>query len=146
VSIPPNQLPPPPPTQPPEAASPTQIVGQQSAPTTAVPIASGMPQYSGVMIAGQKTNQLAIISLVTALVAPLGHLVGIGGITLIIVSLVTGHMARSQIRQTGEGGANLALVGLIISYAHLVISAILLIIFFGAIVAFFGLLFHAGAG
>jgi len=90
-------------------------------------------------------NSLAMVSLVTAVVAPLGHVIGVGGITLIIVSLVTGHMARSQIKRTGEDGATLALIGLIISYVHLAISALLVIFLFGLIVAFLGAIFHAVA-
>jgi uncharacterized protein DUF4190 len=144
MSTPPNELPPPPPMQPPQAAPPTQIVGQQSAPSTAVPVGSGLPQSASFTVA-QKTNQMAIISLVTALVAPIGHCIGIGGITLIIVSLVTGHMARRQIKQTGEGGAELALIGLIISYAHLAIATIVAILYFSFIVAWLALVFHAGS-
>jgi Domain of unknown function (DUF4190) len=90
-------------------------------------------------------NSLAVVSLVTALVAPFGHIIGVGGITLIIVSLVTGHMARSQIKKTGEDGATLALIGLIISYIHLVVTALLLIFLFGVIVAFLTAIFHAAA-
>jgi hypothetical protein len=142
VTTPPGELPPSPLPQA-QAASPTQIVGQQSAPSTAVPVSSGLPQ-SASFTAGRKTNQLAIISLVTALVAPFGHFIGVGGITLIIVSLVTGHMARGQIKQTGEEGGSLALIGLIISYVHLVITVIVVIFFFGVIVTFLALLLHAG--
>ena len=90
-----------------------------------------------------QTNTLAVVSLVCAVAAPLGHFVGIGGITLILVSIVTGHMARSQIRKTGEEGATLALLGLIISYAHLAIIALVLIFFFGLIMAFIAGVFGA---
>ncbi len=43
-----------------------------------------------------QTNTLAVVSLVTAIAAPLGHFIGIGGFALIITSIVTGHMARSH--------------------------------------------------
>ncbi len=92
------------------------------------------PPGGMVAVPGQ-TNQLAVVSLASAVLAPLGHLVGIGGLTLIIVSIVTGHMARAQIRKTGEGGAGLALAGLIISYVHLALSALLFILFFSLIIA-----------
>jgi Domain of unknown function (DUF4190) len=111
-----------------------------------VPVAVGIPSSMSIAIGGRKTNQLAVISLVTAIVAPFGHLIGVGGITLIIVSLVTGHMARSQIKKTGEGGATLALIGLIISYVHLAVSVLLLIFLFGLIIAFVTAIFHAAAG
>ena len=93
-----------------------------------------------------QTNSLAWVSLISAIAAPFGHLIGVGGITLIIVSLVTGHMARSQIKKTGEGGAGLALAGLIISYVHLAISVLVFIFFFGLIIAIIGGLFAAGGG
>ncbi|HSS93024.1 MAG TPA: DUF4190 domain-containing protein [Candidatus Dormibacteraeota bacterium] len=129
-----SELPPPPaPYNPP--SSPTQAVGQQMAPTSAVPM--GTPG-SMVTAAPGQMNNLAIVSFVTALVAPFGHIVGVGGITLIIISIVTGHMARSQIRKTGEAGAGFALAGLIISYVHLAVTAILLIFFFGLIIAIIG--------
>jgi hypothetical protein len=83
-----------------------------------------------------QTNTLAVVSLVAALGAPFGHLIGVGGVTLAIVSIVTGHMARSQIRKTGEQGDGLALAGLIISYIHLAVVAVLLVFFFGLIMAF----------
>jgi hypothetical protein len=59
-------------------------------------------QYQQPMTAG-RTNTMAILSLVFAFVFwPLG--------------IVFGHMARRQIRQTGEAGASLATAGLVISY------------------------------
>ncbi|HZK74980.1 MAG TPA: hypothetical protein VFD88_13365 [Clostridia bacterium] len=86
----------------PPALSPTQVVGQQTAPSTTVPMGSGPgPLATG----ARQTNSMSVICLVTAVVAPFGHLIGVGGITLIIISLVGGHMARSQIRHTGEDGA-----------------------------------------
>jgi hypothetical protein len=122
----------------------TQVVGQQSAPSTLVP-AGGAPPSTSIDVGGRKTNSLAVISLVTAIVAPFGHAIGVGGITLIIISLITGHMARSQIKRTGEDGAILALIGLIISYVHLALSALVLIFFFGLVVALFTAIFHAAA-
>lgn len=71
----------------------------------------------------QPTNTLAIVSLVA----------GIGSYVVIpvigaVVAIVTGHMARGQIRRTGEGGAGLALAGLVLGYLHLVLAAILIAI------------------
>ncbi|HET8659064.1 MAG TPA: DUF4190 domain-containing protein [Micromonosporaceae bacterium] len=57
------------------------------------------------------TNVMAILSLVLAFVfAPAG--------------IVLGHIAKRQIRQTGEEGATLANVGLILSYAFTVLGVI----------------------
>ena len=73
------------------------------------------------------TNTLAMVSLVS----------GILGWVLIpilasIVAIVTGHMARTQIRESmgAEGGDGLALAGLILGYASVAINclAILLVL------------------
>ena len=66
-------------------------------------------------------NSLAIVSLVAGIagyVIPHPFIAG-------LVAIVTGHMARRQIRQTGESGSGLALAGLILGYVHLVLSIIL---------------------
>jgi hypothetical protein len=52
----------------------------------------------------QKTNTLALLSLIFGLL-------GFG-----LVPIVLGHIARSQIRRTGEGGGGMALAGLILGY------------------------------
>jgi len=63
-------------------------------------------------------NSLAIVSLVAGIagyVIPHPFIAG-------LVAIVTGHLARRQIRQTGESGSGLALAGLILGYVHLVLS------------------------
>ena len=61
------------------------------------------PGYYQQPVASGRTNTMAILALVFAFVFwPLG--------------IVFGHLARRQIRQTGEGGAGLASAGLILSY------------------------------
>lgn len=86
--------------------------------------------------AAPPTNSLAIVSLVAGIVSYM--LVPIVGA---IAAVVTGHIARSQIRQTGEGGSGLALAGLILGYVHLVlvalVTAIVLIVVAVAGVAIF---------
>jgi len=130
VSTPPTELPPP---------SSTKIAGQEIAPVTAVPTTPAPPITAG------QTNTLAVVSLVSAIGAPFGHLIGVGGITLIIVSIVTGHMARSQIKKTGESGDGLAIAGLIISYVHLALTVLVVIFFFGLIFAFIAGIFGAAS-
>lgn len=84
-------------------------------------------------VTAPKTNILAIVALVT----------GIAGLTVIpfvssIVAVVTGHMARKEVRRTGEQGDGLALAGLITGYIGIglgVLVAILVIAFFGIVVA-----------
>ncbi len=104
------------------------------------------PPPGSMVAASGQTNTLAVVSLVTAIIAPFGHFTGVGGLTLTIVSIVTGHMARRQIRQTGERGDGFALAGLIISYVHLALSALLLIFFFGLIIAAFAAVLAAVSG
>jgi hypothetical protein len=134
VSTPSSELPPPP-APPAPTTSATQIAGQQMAPSSSVPVAP--PGAAQAASTGSKTNTLALVSFISALVAPLGHFTGVGGFTLIAVSIVTGHLARGQIRKSGESGAQLALAGLIISYIHLALSLIAGIFFFGLFIAFF---------
>ena len=131
MATPPAELP----AQPPS----TQVVGQQYSPSTTVPIGSGP---GPITLAGHRTNTLAVVSLVTALVAPFGHLTGVGGLALILTSIVTGHMARADIRRTGEDGATLALIGLIISYVHIAVAALITIFFFGVVIAFLAAILH----
>jgi len=44
-----------------------------------------------------------------------------------IVAIITGHMARRQIKQTGEAGDGLAFIGLILGYVHLALLALVLV-------------------
>ena len=85
-----------------------------------------------------RTSNLAIISLVS----------GILGWTLLpwiasIVAIVTGHMARAEIRR-GAGtieGDGLALSGLVLGYAMIAISFIglmLILLFFGGLAVLLG--------
>lgn len=65
----------------------------------------------------QKTNVLAIVSLVSSFF-------------ISIVGIITGHIALSQIKKTGEQGRGLAIAGLIIGYIGLVVGIILAIFWF----------------
>lgn len=63
------------------------------------------------------TNTLAIISLVSSIV---GLLCGIGS----IIGIVCGAVALNQIKRTREGGHGLAIAGIVIGVASLVISVV----------------------
>ena len=55
-----------------------------------------------------------------------------------IVAIITGHMAKKQIAQTGEGGSGMATAGLILGYvgiAFVVLAVIIWIVAFGALAA-----------
>jgi Domain of unknown function (DUF4190) len=67
------------------------------------------------------TNSLAIVSLVAGISGYVLPHPFIGG----LVAIVTGHMARGQIRRTGEGGGGFALAGLLLGYLHLFLSLLL---------------------
>jgi len=64
------------------------------------------------------TNGLAIAALVC----------GVGGFVIglsFIPAIICGHLARAQIRRTGEQGGGMALAGLIIGYAGIALFAAL---------------------
>lgn len=93
-----------------------------------------MAQQPPVPYAQAPTNSLAVVSLVAGIagyVIPHPFIAG-------IIAIITGHMARRQIRQTGESGATLALVGLILGYVHLALS-ILLVAVIALVVLGFGI-------
>jgi hypothetical protein len=75
-----------------------------------------------------QTNSLAVAALVCGIVQFFGFwLLGT------IPAIVVGHMARKQVRQRNEQGAGLALAGLILGYAGLALTVIVVIIFVAAV-------------
>jgi hypothetical protein len=114
----PYQYPPQAPQQPPPATYPAPVSGYPAQPVSgypapvsgypaqqAYPPAPGYPApgYAPVYAQSASTNTMAILSLIFAfVVAPLG--------------IVFGHMAKKQIRNTGEQGEGLATAGLILGY------------------------------
>jgi len=95
-------------------------------------------------VAGQ-TNSLAIISLVAGVGSFFAHIIpGVGGFTVALVAVITGYMARNQIKRTGEQGMGMATAGMIIGIVHLVlialgVIALILIVVFGVGIAFLGI-------
>lgn len=143
-STPPGDLPPPPsspPPPPPPSTPQTQIVGQQSAPSTSIPHTPGL-QPQGMGTTGQ-TNTLAVVSLVAGIGSFFAHIIpGVGGFTVALVAAITGYMARNQIKQTGEQGYGMATAGMIIGIVHMaliVVGVILLILIFIFGIALFGI-------
>lgn len=140
-SVPPP--PPPPPSQPPSTPSwsapppPPPSTPSYSAPPPpsygATPGAPGgggyqsTPAYTGPAAGGgQKTNTLAIVSLVTSIIGVCCGFLSIAGI-------VCGVLARNQIKASNglESGDGLALAGIIIGGVTLVLSILSTIIFYG---------------
>jgi large-conductance mechanosensitive channel len=86
------------------------------------------PPYGANLTPAKPTNGLAVAALISGIVgwvlAPL-----VGG----IAAVVLGHLALNQIRKTGEEGSGLAIGGLVLGYANLVFSIVLVCIFGTAI-------------
>jgi len=98
------------------------------------------------MAEGTRTNTLAIVSMVAGIV-------GWVAIPILahIAAVVTGHMARGQIRGSAgaEDGDGFALIGLVLGYLGLLggcIVALLVVLVFGGLAAFLGAVGLAGAG
>jgi hypothetical protein len=87
------------------------------------PYGQGYPQqYGGYGYAPPANNTLAIVSLVA----------GIAGLTVVpilasIVAVITGHMARRQIAERGEGGSGMATAGLITGYIGVALGVLAII-------------------
>ena len=97
--------------------------------------------------ASTQTNSLAIVSLVAGVGSFFAHIIpGIGGLTVAVIAVITGYMARNQIKQTGEQGMWMATAGMIIGIAHIallvigVIVVLFLIFILG--IALFGVAAH----
>jgi hypothetical protein len=68
-----------------------------------------------------KTNELALASLACGLAQFMF------GPVLAIPAIVSGHVARHQIKRTGEQGAGLALAGLILGWAAVILTIVLIV-------------------
>ncbi|MHB8588921.1 MAG: DUF4190 domain-containing protein [Candidatus Dormibacteraceae bacterium] len=125
MSTTPSELPGPPPAQP--SGSPTHIAGQQVAPSSSVPFGPSGPVYAPA--AGTRTNSLAIVSLVAGIGSFVAHIPipGFGGFTVALIAVITGFMARKQIRETGEQGMGMATAGMVIGIVHLALLGLLVI-------------------
>ncbi|MFZ4372298.1 MAG: DUF4190 domain-containing protein [Mycobacterium sp.] len=102
-----------PPYGPPPGADPYQPIGYAPPPEYGAPYPTGYgypAQQAG-------TNSLAIFSLVASVV---GLLCGVGS----IVGIVLGSIAISQIKKTRQGGYGLAVAGIVVGVASLVISIV----------------------
>jgi Domain of unknown function (DUF1707)/Domain of unknown function (DUF4190) len=80
-----------------------------------IPWATAVPSVA-------KTNGLAIASLACGLA------LFVFGPLAAIPAIVFGHMARHQIKRTGEQGADLALAGLILGWAVVILGIVLIVI------------------
>ena len=79
------------------------------------PLTESTPGYAAVP-AAQKTNVLAIVSLVISILG------------FNVIAIILGAIALNQIKKTGENGRGLALAGIIIGAISLVLGIILIIV------------------
>ncbi|GAA4143959.1 DUF4190 domain-containing protein [Leifsonia shinshuensis] len=86
------------------------------------------PPYPYASPPAPRTNVLAIVSLVSAFAVS-------------IVAVITGHIALSQIKRTGEAGRGMALAGLIIGYVGIAFVALFFIVW---LVLFFSVMSMPG--
>ena len=103
----------------PVAATPAP--GMQLATTQpAAPVPTGPPPAYAY---GPRTNSLAIASLVTGILSWV-----LCPFLAAVLAIIFGHVARSQIKQTGEAGGGMAIAGLVLGYINIG-GAILLFVF-----------------
>lgn len=113
--------------------------GYPPSPAPYPPVAQGypgMPPMPGMMPMGYapvpKTNGLAIASLVCSLL-------GLATCAATsILGVIFGHLAKSQIKQSGEEGEGMALAGMIVGYIGLAIFALIALFYFGLIALIVG--------
>ena len=101
--------------------------------------------------AANQTNSLAIVSLIVAILSFFAHVLPlVGGFTASIIAIITGFMARSQIKRTGEQGTMLANLGIIIGIVHLALGFILVMVLIFIVfvlgIALFGIAATSGGG
>jgi hypothetical protein len=85
-------------------------------------------------VSGKPTNTMAIVSLVSGAVGWLGL-----PVIASVVAIVCGHLARGQIRKTGEDGDLLAIVGLVLGYANVLMVCLgvaFVVVIYGGLFAF----------
>lgn len=122
---PPNPEQTPPYAAAPPAYTPPPTYGAPATPPAygAAPTYGAAPGY-GYGYPEQKTNTLAIVSLVSSILAFV-----ILPFVASVVGVITGHMALGQIKRTGEGGRGLALGGTIVGWVGIGLGVLGLIFF-----------------
>jgi uncharacterized protein DUF4190 len=106
-------------------------------------------QLGGTTQSYAPTNNLAVVSFVAGIASFFAHVIPvIGGFTVAVIAIITGFVARGQIKRSGEQGMWMANAGIIIGFVHLAIGffLVLLVLFliFIAGVALFGISAHGG--
>lgn len=84
---------------------------------------------------------MAVVSLITGALSVFGHIAlpGLGGGTLAFIAIVTGLIARSEIKRSGEEGMWMATLGMVLGILHLAIIALVFIFIIGVVFILGGL-------
>lgn len=77
-----------------------------------------------VFVYGPKTNGLAVASMIAGIGAWL-----LCPFVAATIAVIFGHVARSQVKQSGESGSGMALAGLILGYVQLAFAAMLFLLY-----------------
>jgi hypothetical protein len=94
--------------------------------------------------AGTRTNTLAIVSLVAGIGSFVAHVLPVlGGTVVALIAVITGYMARKQIKESGEQGMGIATAGMIIGIAHLLLIVVFVILVLLLIFVLGGLAFFS---
>lgn len=87
------------------------------------------PAPSGATTSAAPTNNMAVVSFVAGIASFFAHVIPvIGGFTVAIVAIITGFIARGQIKKSGEQGMWMANAGIIIGIVHLVLGFFIVLI------------------
>lgn len=98
--------------------------GTKWAPVTApVPTQAAYPPAYPYPYAPQRTNSMSIASLVSGILAWL-----LCPFLAAVLAVIFGHVARNQIKQSGEAGGGMAIAGLVLGYANIGVSVLGIIV------------------
>jgi hypothetical protein len=98
--------------------------GSKWAPVTAMaPAQTAYPPAYPYPYASQRTNSMSIASLVSGILAWL-----LCPFLAAVLAVIFGHVARNQIKQSGEAGGGMAIAGLVLGYANLGVSVLGIIV------------------
>ena len=103
-------------------STPPAAPAYQAQPAPVYPPSANQPMAYGQQAPPPHFNVLAIVSFVSAFVVSLA-------------AIITGHIAISQIKKTGERGRGLAIAGLVLGYVGLVSGIIATIIIISLVLA-----------
>lgn len=136
-----DATPPVPPAPHPEGAppafaptSPTPPATHHQGPADGQPVYGQSTPYTGSAYASSAnpTNTLAIVSLICSLAGVIVWFIAP------VAGVVTGHIALSQIKRTGQQGRGMALAGVIVGYCLAGVTVLAALLYFAVLAVFLG--------